>query len=123
MNSNKKQLLQEGWLSGIGNWSKTLLKMMYGDTKMVATLDAASLRNLKFESEQNESGRNFIIRGKHRDVKAYAKALVSEKSYLDSYVEFGEDHPNTVKTRTELEIAVKEFESTTGLLWPFKDEV
>ena len=48
MNSNKKQLLQEGWLSGIGNWSKTLLKMMYGDTKMVATLDAASLRNLKF---------------------------------------------------------------------------
>jgi hypothetical protein len=123
MNSNDKQLLQEGWMTGIGNWSKTLLKLLYGDIPMVGTLDASVLSNLMKEDEDGEGGRKFVIRGKHRDVKAYAAALVNEKNYLDAYVEYGEDHPATVKARTRLDISVKEFESATGLLWPFKDEV
>ena len=63
---NKKQLLQESWYETLGNWSKTLLKYMYG-----------------------------------KDVKQVA----------------------TVKAKARLDVAIKEFETTTGLKWPFTDEV
>ena len=121
---NKKQLIQESWYETLGNWSKTLLKYMYGkDVKQVATLDAGSLGYIE-EGEENEGeGRKFIIRGKYKDVKAYSKAIVAEKNYLDAYVEFGEDHPQTVKAKARLDVASKEFETTTGLKWPFTDEV
>ena len=92
---------------------------MYGkDVSMVADLNKISLSSLI--SEEGEP--NFVIRGRYRDVKAYATALVREKDYLDKYIEFGKDHPQTEKARANLLPAVREFESATGLPWPFKDE-
>ena len=43
-----------------------------------------------------------------------------EKEYLQSYVEFGEDHPNTIKLKTDLNNSVNKFENLTGIVWPFK---
>ena len=124
MKNNKKQLLQESWLAGLGAWSKFLFKYMYGkDVKKVVTLDGDLIKHLS-EEEDSESGggTKFIIRGKYKDVKTYAKAIVAEKNYLDDYVEYGPDHPKTAKTRAILDNRVQEFESTTGLKWPFTDE-
>lgn len=106
-----KITLNETWSEMLGSWTKTLLKHMYGkDVKMVANLN-----------EQDNSNK-FIIRGKYKDVKAYAKAVAAEKEFLDAYQEFGDDHPQTAKKRAELRADVSNFETTTGLKWPFKDE-
>ena len=113
-------LLQErGILTAIGSWTKTILKHMYGkDTKMVGNVSLSDITRIINEDDEP----NFIIRGKYRDVKAYATAIVREKEYLDAYVEYGKDHPQTVKARANLQPAISEFETATGLKWPFKDE-
>ncbi len=108
---SEKRLLKETWMETLGSWSKSLLKMMYGD-------DVQVVANINEEP----AGPEFIIRGKHKDVKSYAKAIVAEKNYLDAYSQYGKEHLQTVKAREELNTAVGNFESTTGLLWPFKDE-
>ena len=118
---NKKQLLRESFLKMFGEWNKTLLKYMYGkDVKMMAKLKEPKLTDLVTEDEEQEL--KFTIKGSRKDVKAYADAIVSEKSYLDAYVEFGKDHFQTVKRREILNQAVGTFEKTTGIMWPFKDE-
>lgn len=105
-------ILKETWMETFGSWSKSLLKMMYGDdVKVIANLN-----------EEDAEGPKFIIRGKQKDVKSYAQAIVAEKNYLDSYSQFGKEHFQTVKAREELSTAVQNFENTTGLKWPFKDE-
>ena len=119
-----KKPLNESVLRMLGTWTKTILKHMYGkDTKMVGNVTIGDLSKIVSEEEvERESQPNFIIRGRYRDVKAYAMAIVKEKEYLDAYSEFGKDHPQTVKARAELQPAVAEFESATGLKWPFVDE-
>ena len=115
---DSKLLTEAGVLGMLGSWTKTLLRHMYGkDVSMVADLNSINMNLIKEEDEPN-----FIIRGKHRDVKAYATALVREKDYLDAIIEFDKEHPNTAKARANLIPAVREFESATGLKWPFKDE-
>ena len=107
---NAKVKLNETWDEMLGSWTKTLLKYMYGkDVKVIANLN-------------ENDGPQFTIRGKYKDVKAYAKAVSSKKDFLDSYLEFGNQHPQTVKKRQELRANVSNFESITGLKWPFKDE-
>ncbi len=109
-----KTTLNETLSNLLGKLTKTLLRYMYGnDVNMVANL------NLK---EEEGHGPKFVVRGKYKDVKAYSKALNAEKNFLDAYREFGADHPHTEKVRTLLRQDVKDFENTTGLKWPFKDE-
>lgn len=105
-----KVTLNETWNEMVGSWTKTLLKYMYGDdVKIVANLN-------------EEAKTQFVIRGKYKDVKAYAKAVSAEKEFLDAYREFGNDHPQTQKKRQELRADVQNFEMVTGITWPFKDE-
>jgi|TARA_B100000123_G_scaffold230969_1_gene180583 hypothetical protein len=117
----KKNRLNESVLRMIGTWTKTILKHMYGkDTKMVGSMTLNDVGKVINEEEADEP--NFVIRGKYRDVKAYASAIVREKEYLDAYSEYGKDHPQTAKARANLKPAVAEFESATGIKWPFVDE-
>ena len=120
----KKHSHNESWLKMMGNWSKSLLKYMYGDgVQVVAGTNQPTITSLvKEEGEEESNGPKFILRGKHKDVKAYANAIVKEKEYLDSIMQYGEDHLQTARVREELNIAVYKFEQTTGLTWPFKDE-
>ncbi len=119
-----KQLLKESWLKAWGEWNKTLLRYMYGDdVKMMAKLKEPSLGDLMKEDDEEEGPKlKFSITGKKKDVKAYAAAIMAEKNYLDAYMEHGREHLQTVKTRELLNQAVTEFEGTTGIMWPFKDE-
>jgi hypothetical protein len=109
----KKKQLNESWLRMIGSWSKTLLRQMFGKDFAV---------NMSLKEEDNENQLKFIIRGEANDVKAYADALLREKDYLEAYAQFGKDHPMTNKQRGILQQAVQNFESRTGIMWPFKDE-
>tara|TARA_E500000318_G_scaffold59219_2_gene54965 strand:- start:108 stop:365 length:258 start_codon:yes stop_codon:yes gene_type:complete len=84
---------------------------MYGD-------DVNIIANLNEE----ESTTKFKISGRYQDVKAYAMAISAEKEFLDAYMEFGPEHPQTVLKKEELRNDVSNFESVTGLSWPFKDE-
>jgi len=106
-----KTTLNETWDEMLGAWTKTLLKYMYGeDVKVVANLN------------EEETVTKFKISGKYQDVKAYAKAVAAEKEFLDAFKEFGEGHPQTMAKRQELRNDVADFERTTTLKWPFKDE-
>ena len=123
---SKKQILRESALKMFGEWNKTLLRYMYGnDVNMMAKLKSPSLTDLVTEEDGEEKeGQElkFSIKGKTKDVKAYADAIMAEKSYLDSYIEFGKEHFQTAKRREILNQAVQTFEQTTGISWPFKDE-
>ena len=106
-----KVTLNETFSEMLGSWTKTLLKLMYGkDVNVVANLN------------ENDDKPEFIIRGKYKDIKAYAMAVSAEKDFLDAYRDHGTDHPQTQKQRQELRNKVDAFEQTTGLIWPFKDE-
>ena len=39
---------------------------------------------------------------------------------MTSAKKFGLDDPRTYKSKTKLDKAIKDFEKTTGLVWPFK---
>jgi len=121
---NKKQPLNESWLKMMGDWSKSLLKYMYDDgVQVVAGVNSPTISKIREEEEgEGHNGPKFILRGKHKDVKAYASAIVKEKEYLDAIMKFGDEHPQSARAREELNISVHNFEKTTGLTWPFKDE-
>jgi hypothetical protein len=65
-------------------------------------------------------GPNAVVRGSKKDLESLAKTLGSEKKYLESVKKFGLDNKNTYQSRSKLDRAVKGFEKTTGLKWPFK---
>lgn len=105
------RLLTESWMKAFGAWNKTLLKYIYGkDVDMVANLN------------EEEQPLKFVIRGEVEDIKSYGNAIIAEKDYLEAYAQFGKEHPMTNKRRIVLDQAVQDFESKTGITWPFKDE-
>ena len=120
----KKKLLTESWLKMFGEWNKEFLKYVYGkDVKMQAQLGAHNmLSNLMKEEEDDGQKLKFVIRGEQQDVEAYAKAIFAEKEYLDHFIRYGKDHPQSHKSKEKLDHAVDDFEQTTGITWPFKDE-
>ena len=123
--TNKKQLLTESWLQWFGEWNKEFLKYVYGkDVNMVANLGTHKmLSNLVNEQDDEEGPKlKFVIRGEVEDVKAYSKAIMAEKEYLDHFVRYGKEHPRSQKSKELLDQAVGHFEQTTGITWPFKDE-
>ena len=126
VDSTNKKLLTESCLKQFGAWNKFLLKYMYGDdVNMVADLGAHKAFPDMFKEEDGEGPDNkvkFVVRGEQLDVKAYADAIFSEKAYLDAYMHFGDQHPQTIKDRSVLRQAIQNFEGRTGITWPFKDE-
>jgi hypothetical protein len=109
----KKNQLNESWLRMIGSWSKTLLRQMFGKDFNL---------NMSLKEEEADNKLQFVIRGEVEDIKAYADALFAEKNYLEAYSQFGKEHPMTNKQRIVLDQAVQQFESKTGIKWPFSDE-
>ena len=61
-----------------------------------------------------------LIKGKPRDIKSFAKTIGTEKRYMDAVKQHGLNDPKTFKVKSRLDKAVKGFEKTTGIKWPFK---
>ncbi len=89
--------LNEDWLYQFGGWIETLLGSMFGQNNITAT-----------------------IRGTKSEVDSFMKTLNGEKRYIDAYRRYGLDNPRVQGSRTELTNAVKNFERSTNLKWPFK---
>ena len=60
------------------------------------------------------------VKGSPSEISSFARALGSEKKYLEMVKEYGLNDPRILKNKYKLEKATKEFERNTGLLWPFK---
>lgn len=60
------------------------------------------------------------VRGNKRQVKDFARTLAGEKRYYKDYVKYGLDDPRTYRSKYALRGAVKKFERSTGIVWPFK---
>lgn len=61
-----------------------------------------------------------VVRGNKRQVKDFARTLAGEKRYYKDYVKYGLDDPRTYRSKYALRGAVKKFERSTGIDWPFK---
>jgi hypothetical protein len=95
----KNDRLNESWLRMFGTTIEIMLSQMFG-WQTIASLGG--------------------IRGKPDDVKAFAKAIGSEKKYIEAAKKHGLTDPKTYKVKSSLERAVGSFEKVTGLKWPFK---
>jgi hypothetical protein len=60
------------------------------------------------------------VKGTQSQVRDFANVLGKEKNYLQKYRKFGLNNPQTYKSRYSLDSAVKKFERSTGITWPFK---
>jgi|TARA_B100001094_G_C18097361_1_gene753716 hypothetical protein len=115
----KKRLLTESWMRAFADWNKTFLKYLYGnDVTMTADLKAHQM----LEEDEEGPKLKFVIRGEVEDVKAYSRAIMAEKEYLDNFVRYDREHPRTQKAKELLDQAVDHFEQVTHITWPFKDE-
>ena len=60
------------------------------------------------------------IKGTEREARAFVDAIKSEASYVKAAKDYGLTNPRTFKSKNKLTSAIKGFEKTTGLKWPFK---
>ena len=60
------------------------------------------------------------VKGRPSEVKSFAEAIKKETEYINAIKEHGLEDPKTVKSKFQLERAVKEFERRTGIRWPFE---
>ena len=60
------------------------------------------------------------VKGTEKEAKSFMNALSSEARYVKAAKDYGLNNPRTYKSKNKLENAIKGFEKTTGLKWPFK---
>jgi len=99
----REKQLNESFLAAFGNWVKLILNRTFGQGKG-SYLGGSSVK----------------VRGTKAEVKAFAKALGGEKKYIEAVRKHGLDDPKVTSNKAKLDKAVKSFERTTGIKWPFK---
>tara|TARA_Y100000296_G_C5084680_1_gene211782 strand:- start:358 stop:699 length:342 start_codon:yes stop_codon:yes gene_type:complete len=65
-------------------------------------------------------GGKMKLKGSQAEIDSFLNALSKEKSYLEKYMGLGLNNPATMMDAQKLRGAISQFESTTGLTWPFK---
>ena len=93
----KQKHLDESFLVMFGAWVKWLLEKMFGGGSIPGT-----------------------IKGSKSEVESFARAMGSEKRYIETAKRYGLDHPTTYKNKAKLSSATKSFERETGIKWPFE---
>ena len=90
-------MLNESWLAMMGGAIETILTGMFG-------------------------GKTIPVRisGTRKQVDSFKSALGNEARYLKAMKRYGLDKPETLKTKAQLDRAIKNFERDTGISWPFK---
>lgn len=67
-------------------------------------------------------GKSFPVslKGKPDQIEAFSDVLASEKKYKDVFDEFGSNHPQTARVKSELQGSIKKFTKLTKIPWPLK---
>ena len=60
------------------------------------------------------------ISGTRKQVDSFKSALGNEARYLKAMKRYGLNKPETLRTKAQLDRAIKSFERDTGIKWPFK---
>lgn len=63
----------------------------------------------------------FQLVGSKDELKSLIAAMGLERRYLVDAARYGLDNPVTYRTKSVLRSAINNFESKTGIPWPFKD--
>ena len=97
LNPTDTDMLNESWLAMMGGAIQTILTGMFG-------------------------GKTIPVRisGTRKQVDSFKSALGNEARYLKAMKRYGLDKPETLKTKAQLDRAIKNFERDTGISWPFK---
>jgi len=90
--------LNESWLGWFGGVIKTILGRMF---------------------KGNSSSIPVRVKGSRSEVESFGRAIKGEKRYIDVANKYGLTDARTYKSKYQLEKAVKNFERTTGIKWPF----
>ena len=97
LNPSETDLLSESWLAMMGGAIETILGGMFGGRSVPVK-----------------------ISGTRKQVDSFKSALGNEARYLKSMKRYGLDKPETLRTKKQLDRAIKSFEKDTGIKWPFK---
>ena len=97
LNPSETDMLNESWLAMMGGAIQTILTGMFG-------------------------GKTIPVRisGTRKQVDSFKSALGNEARYLKAMKRYGLDKPETLRTKAQLDRAIKNFERDTGISWPFK---
>ena len=68
------------------------------------------------------SGPPIKVKGKKKQIEAFARAIKTEARYLKVVKKYGLNSPITYRHKYRLDVAVRKFEEETGIKWPFTDE-
>ena len=98
INFNKIRKLDEGVLIFLKTWVSRILKILLGDSLAVPVK----------------------ITGTPAEVRSFVGAMKHEKSYVEAYRNYGLNDPKTYRSASNLRNAVRDFERTTGVKWPFE---
>ena len=96
LNEAKQNRLDESFLATFGWAVKKLLKAVLGDVSIPVHL-----------------------KGNPGEVSSFLGALGAEKSYVQSFKDYGLDNPHTYRNKFELDNKISKFERKTGITWPF----
>ena len=117
---NKNDKLNESFLTMFGSTVKEVLRRMFGRVPSIDELETALTEEADAEADTSPNKYNVKIKGSKPDVKAFLGALVAEKDYMQTYMDFGVEDDRTREAKYNLDEKVQDFEETTGLIWPFK---
>jgi len=97
LKAKEEGLLNESFLAMMGGAIQTILTGMFGGSSVPVR-----------------------IAGTRKQVDSFKSALGNEAKYLKAMKRYGLDKPETLRTKTQLDRAIKSFERETGIKWPFK---
>jgi Holliday junction resolvasome RuvABC ATP-dependent DNA helicase subunit len=93
----RSKQLDESWMYMLSGWIETLLGGLFGLNNIPAT-----------------------IKGTKQEIESFAKTMQGEKKYIESWHRYGLDDARTHGSKIRLDNAIRDFEKTTGIKYPFK---
>ena len=97
LNAKAEGILDEGILAMFGGAIEMLMRGMFGGSSVPVN-----------------------VTGTKRQIGSFKKALGHEAKYLKAMKKHGLDNPASHKSKSSLDRSIKNFESDTGIVWPFK---
>ena len=98
LNAHANGELNESFIKMFGNFVKVAMRYVFGDNVAIPV----------------------NVKGTKRQISDFANVLGKEKMYLQAYQKYGLDNPMTHRNRASLNSAVRNFEKSTKIKWPFK---
>jgi hypothetical protein len=97
LNAHANGQLNESFVKMFGNFVKVAMRYVFGDN----------------------IGIPVSVKGTKQQLGDFANVLGREKRYLQAYQKYGLDNPMTHRNRASLNSAIRNFERSTKITWPF----